>query len=187
MAWEESIKPFLLAHSAFVFLVGGVVIWCMHLFNQSRRVIVFIALVVLLVILVFIILAVTREPRSVFEMTSILFLYGVCLFVLLGDLMMWRLNRYLTQWRGEEWTKELDYVYLTIGALGIGGTLNRFDFLKEGTAVVPHSRRLRKQFPARSDRPFRTRHRPLRLHGILAGARGVGCHKLDGDRLIVSY
>ena len=53
----------------------------------------------------------------------------------------------------------------------------------EGTTVVPHSP-LRKQFPARSDWPFRTCHRPLRLHGVLAGAWGVGCHRLDGDRLI---
>jgi hypothetical protein len=34
-----------------------------------------------------------------------------------------------TAQRGENWTKELDYVYLSISSLGIGGSLNRLEFL----------------------------------------------------------
>jgi hypothetical protein len=37
--------------------------------------------------------------------------------------MVWRLAKYLTAKRGGNWTKEMDYVYLTIGAA------NRIEFL----------------------------------------------------------
>ena len=53
----------------------------------------------------------------------------VYLFVILGDILMGGLAGYLTEKRGEKWTKELDYVYLSVGSLGIIGTLNKLDFL----------------------------------------------------------
>ena len=58
-----------------------------------------------------------------------LVIYGVTLFVLLSDLMIWRLAKYLPAKRGEKWTKEMDYVYLTIGAAGILASINRIEFL----------------------------------------------------------
>jgi hypothetical protein len=46
-----------------------------------------------------------------------------------GDLMMWKLAQFLTAKRGEKWTKELDYVYLTLGSTAVFGSLNRLDFV----------------------------------------------------------
>jgi hypothetical protein len=133
---SEEINAFFAAHPTIGFYGAGVGLWFLHLFRQTRQIILLTILLVIASIAIFIILAATREPRSVFEITSVLFLFGIGLYVIIGDLMIWRLARYLTRWRGPKWTKELDYVYLTIGAVGIAGTLNRFDFLTGRLAWV---------------------------------------------------
>ena len=79
---------------------------------------------------IFVGLARTREAMSVSELTSLLLLYGVSLFVVLGDILMAELAGYLTAKRGEKWIKELDYFYLSIGSLGIVGALNKLAFLR---------------------------------------------------------
>jgi len=51
--------------------------------------------------------------------------YGVALYVLLCDAMLSGLAAYLTERRGDTWTKEMDYFYLVLGALGLYGAINR--------------------------------------------------------------
>jgi hypothetical protein len=51
--------------------------------------------------------------------------YGVALYVLLCDAMLSGLAAYLTERRGDKWTKEMDYFYLVLGALGLYGAINR--------------------------------------------------------------
>jgi hypothetical protein len=44
-----------------------------------------------------------------------------------------------TRKRGEKWTKEMDYLYLSIGVFGVLFSLNRIDILSgrfEGTDIV---------------------------------------------------
>jgi hypothetical protein len=89
-------------------------------------------LVVMLVIataLIFVVLSYAPEPIPFTVMAAVLVLYGVALFVVLNDVMLWGLASFLTAKRGEKWTKEMDYVYLTIGAAGIVLSINRIDFL----------------------------------------------------------
>jgi hypothetical protein len=117
------------AHADWIFYVGAGLIWLLHFFRQSARITALTFSVIGLVVVVFVVLARTREPMSVGELTSLLLLYGVSLCVVLGDILMAGLARYLTAQRGENWTKELDYVYLSIGSLGIVGSLNRLEFL----------------------------------------------------------
>ena len=45
--------------------------------------------------------------------------YAIGLFVWLSDILMNGGAARLTKWRGEKWTKEIDYVYLSIGAFGL--------------------------------------------------------------------
>lgn len=52
---------------------------------------------------------------------------SVCTFVTLGELMMRGLARKLTEWRGEKCVKELDYIYLTLGASGLVAAINRIE------------------------------------------------------------
>jgi hypothetical protein len=47
----------------------------------------------------------------------------------MSDALLGRLGRYLTNRRGEKWTKEMDYVYLAIGVIGILASVNRVEFM----------------------------------------------------------
>jgi hypothetical protein len=60
---------------------------------------------------------------------AFLFVYGVALYVLLCELLLRGFACFLTAKRGEKWVKELDYIYLTLGSLGILGSINRLDFI----------------------------------------------------------
>jgi hypothetical protein len=125
----SAILDYLLLHRELILYFGAALIWLMHFFRQSFRFTVLTLAIIGIVVVIFVVLARTREAMSVNELTSLLLLYGVSLFVVLGDILMAGLAEYLTAWRGENWTKELDYVYLTIGSLGIVGSLNRLEFL----------------------------------------------------------
>lgn len=51
--------------------------------------------------------------------------YSVALFVWLSDVLMTGGGPWLTKKRGERWTKEIDYVYLTLGACGLIASLGQ--------------------------------------------------------------
>jgi hypothetical protein len=135
----QSALEYLKAHLELILYFGAAAIWLLHFFRQSAPIALVILSLIGVVVVIFVVLARTREAMSVGELTSLLLLYGVSLFVILGDILMGGLARYLTAKRGEKWTKELDYVYLSIGSLGIVGTLNKLDFLRgrsEWTDVI---------------------------------------------------
>jgi hypothetical protein len=117
------------AHADWIFYFGPGLIWLLHFFRQSARITALTFSIIGLVVVIFVVLVRTREAMSVSALTSLLLLYGVSLFVILGDILMGGLAKYLIAKRGEKWTKELDYVYLSIGSLGIVGTLNKRDFV----------------------------------------------------------
>jgi hypothetical protein len=71
------------------------------------------------------------EPVPFSEVSAILFAYGVMLFVLLSEAMLRGFANILTTRRGEKWTKEIDYVYLTIGSVGILASLSRIEVLTD--------------------------------------------------------
>jgi hypothetical protein len=89
----------------------------------------FISIVVVLVGMIFFVLWHTPEPIPFSEMVAVLVVYGLGLFIILSDVMLMWLAGFLTRKRGEKWVKELDYVYLTIGAVGILMSMNRIEFL----------------------------------------------------------
>jgi hypothetical protein len=45
--------------------------------------------------------------------------YCVFLFVFLSDLLRYRIGARLTALRGEKWVKEIDYLYLALGGVGL--------------------------------------------------------------------
>jgi hypothetical protein len=69
------------------------------------------------------------EPVPFSLVSAILFGYGVMLFVLLSEAMLRGFANILTAKRGENWTKEIDYVYLAIGSVGILASLSRIEVL----------------------------------------------------------
>jgi hypothetical protein len=70
------------------------------------------------------------------NMVALLFLYGVTLYIVLCELLQLRLAAFLTKKRGEKWIKELDYVYLTLGAVGTLGTVDRIALVSGGFAKI---------------------------------------------------
>jgi hypothetical protein len=135
----QSALEYLEAHRELMLYFGAAMIWLLHFFRQSARLAVLIFSLIGVVVVFFIVLARTREPINLSDLAAMLLLYGVSLFAILGDMLMGGLAKYLTAKRGEKWTKELDYVYLSIGSVGVLGTLNKLDFLKgrsEWTDVI---------------------------------------------------
>jgi hypothetical protein len=71
-----------------------------------------------------------RRDAEVLMASLLLLMYAASLFVILSDILLAGGAAYLTKTRGERWVKEMDYVYLSLGALGVFGTLNRLDILR---------------------------------------------------------
>lgn len=65
------------------------------------------------------------------ELASFTWAYSCCLFVVICDVMQLGFARLLTKWRGENWVKELDYVYIGIGAVGLLVSANRLDVVSD--------------------------------------------------------
>jgi hypothetical protein len=89
--------------------------------------------------LFFIVLARKPEPTPFTVVAGMVVLYGIVLFVILSDALLMGGAKVLTAKRGEKWIKEMDYLYLTIGAIGILMSVNRIDFLTgrfEGTDIL---------------------------------------------------
>jgi hypothetical protein len=106
-----------------LFIVGG------HLFLSdkvrfSKRIAVGLAAALLLVLYWVIGLSTSSviHLREIIAFTSI---YSALLFVVICEAMILGLAVKLTRWRGEHWTKELDYVYLAFGSVGLLMSINR--------------------------------------------------------------
>lgn len=63
------------------------------------------------------------------DIITVLVFYSVMLFICLSEWTKILFGRFLTIWRGERWVRELDYLYLGLGALGIVSSLNRIQLV----------------------------------------------------------
>src|ERR1700688_1964057 len=68
-----------------------------------------------------------RSDLPLLKAVLSLLVYGVMLFTMFSDFLLGDLAQFLTRIRGQQWVKELDYLYLMLGAFGIIGTLNSVD------------------------------------------------------------
>jgi hypothetical protein len=91
--------------------------------------IVLLATLALLILLLFGVLAYSQQPTPLVRVASVLIAYGAALFVVLSELLLRGVAKFLTSKRGEKWTKEMDYFYLTLGILGIIGSLGKIKWL----------------------------------------------------------
>jgi hypothetical protein len=129
MGYLQPVADYLVARFDVAFYVAGVGIWLLHFFRQTGRLAIFVIALAGLAALLFVGIIAKHEAISIFTLTSVIWLYGVCLYVVLCDLMLWKFARFLTSWRGPQWTKEIDYFYLSLASVGIIVTLNRFEFV----------------------------------------------------------
>jgi hypothetical protein len=139
---DETTKEWLSRHSEMVFCFGAAFILLIHFrFKGHGRWVMLLLFTSLVVASAFIFIVLSRKPEAIpfKNVASVLLIYGVGLFVILSALMLSGFARYLTVKRGEKWIKEIDYLYLSIGALGILASMNRVDFLTgrlEGTDIL---------------------------------------------------
>jgi hypothetical protein len=65
-------------------------------------------------------------------LAGLIIAYGTTLFIVVSEIMERGMARYLTVHRGENWTKEIDYIYLGFGAVGAIMSLNRISGVAPG-------------------------------------------------------
>lgn len=139
---DQTTKEWLLRHSEIVYCFGAAIILLTHFrFKGQGRWFMLLLFTALIIASASIFIVLSRKPEAIpfKSVASVLLIYGVGLFVILSELMLWGFARYLTVKRGEKWVKEMDYLYLSIGALGILASMNRVDFLTgrlEGTDIL---------------------------------------------------
>ncbi|MEY9180346.1 hypothetical protein ABIG06_002268 [Bradyrhizobium sp. USDA 326] len=76
-----------------------------------------------------------RKDIKFWYLAEVSVLYGLGLFVLLSDAIRHGLGAKLTRWRGPNWVKELDYVYLCFGGVGALTSLNRLETVSDKLEV----------------------------------------------------
>jgi hypothetical protein len=93
-------------------------------YKRERQRLLIVSFNTVLIVAAFVRLAL-QDHVEVLDIVMATAAYGVALYVLLCDAMLSGLAAYLTERRGETWTKEMDYFYLVLGALGLYGAINR--------------------------------------------------------------
>ena len=58
-------------------------------------------------------------------------LYAAIIFVGISEALLLGFAKLLTRWRGEKWVKELDYVYLSLGAAGLVISMSKLDIVED--------------------------------------------------------
>jgi hypothetical protein len=129
-----SIDGFISRHQSEILTVALSLVLFKHFIrprSSSVPELLFFSLVPMIALAGFFIIAFGSEPEPVTlsQFVALLLCYGVVLYVLLCDALMLGFADYLTRKRGEKWIKELDYLYLTMGALGVLGSVNRLELL----------------------------------------------------------
>jgi hypothetical protein len=134
------INEFLLLHADLVLYFGGALMLFVHYSGGGRSPILGVfGIAIILTAAIFIVLAIKPEPLPFKVLAAVLVLYGIGLFVILSELLLMGLAKFLTAKRGDKWIKEMDYLYLSIGAGGILLSMNRIEFLTDrfaGTDIV---------------------------------------------------
>lgn len=69
----------------------------------------------------------TSPKSDLLLLAATTFSFAAVLFMVVSEAMLGGLANKLTEWRGERWVKELDYLYLALGALGLVLSTNRLE------------------------------------------------------------
>lgn len=73
----------------------------------------------------------TSDRVKFFDLVCATIVYATFLFVAFSEALMLGAAARLTAWRGEKWAKELDYIYLSLGAAGLIMSTNRLEGLTD--------------------------------------------------------
>ena len=124
-----------------MYIVAAVAI-AMHIHRRSfkSRTIVILNFAVLLgtVALFIAEIILTGERLPFREFLAVDLLFSVLLYVVLCEALLNGGSRLLTKWRGDKWTKELDYPYLILGGIGVVLAIGRSS-LETGRVTLPQT------------------------------------------------
>jgi len=98
---------------------------CAHFFRVLGRYD-WVLFLFLMLVAAFGFLAFMFEPVGIWDVVLFLGVWGIALYIFLGEILL-EVAPWLTKTRGEQWAKELDYVYLGLGLVGILGSVNRIE------------------------------------------------------------
>jgi hypothetical protein len=73
--------------------------------------------------------AVETRRADLGSMVLIVLSAAVGVFLFLSELMYLGFGRWLTKQRGDRWVKEIDYIYLLLGGVGVAASMNRMDLV----------------------------------------------------------
>jgi hypothetical protein len=107
----------------------AVLFLAMHFYSKKTLPAVLQVLMIVVTVAFFVVLSIDPAPIALGEIGAVLFLYGTMLFILLSTILQSGVAAWLTRKRGEKWVKELDYIYLSIGSVGVLATLNGLPFI----------------------------------------------------------
>jgi len=111
------------------------ILW-LHLYRRVSLWIVGPSLFVIFVLFEGMGFAGSKEDVRLLETAGVLFLYGTLVYVLLCECLKKWWAAWLTERRGEKWVKEIDYLYLSLGSVGIFGVVNRLESISDPYAKV---------------------------------------------------
>ena len=98
--------------------------------SKNRRASIFLLGIAVIWLLWTILLGSRSEIRFRDALVSLIS-YGAILFVVLSDQLIGGGAAWLTRKRGEKWTKEIDYFYLGLGAVGLGISLGQLNIVSD--------------------------------------------------------
>jgi hypothetical protein len=76
-----------------------------------------------------------RRTVTFAEFVAVDWLFSVLLYTSLCEALLFGLKGVLTNWRGEHWTKELDYPYLALAGLGVFLAIGRTSVLSDKVSL----------------------------------------------------
>jgi hypothetical protein len=124
--FEES-NYALLYHSLIIVAASCILVFHLRQSNKGENsgiAIVFLTFAAIFGIGLIIIVLTHQKVTASFIVTNC-YVYGVMLFIGLCDLLLEKWGKRLTLSRGENWTKEIDYIYLGLGIVGAIGSMNK--------------------------------------------------------------
>jgi len=77
----------------------------------------------------------TAPKINLEELATATFAYAASMFVFVSEIVRRGGGAALTKWRGETWIKELDYLYLGLGSVGLLLAINRLDSIAQRVSV----------------------------------------------------
>jgi hypothetical protein len=126
----EGIDQRIAEHPGLAATVACALMLSIHFFGGKPRIPWFLLALIFAIAIFGVMLLPFETDLRLEAVAGLTIIYGSILYIVICEAMLAGLAQWLTRKRGEQWVKELDYLYLTLGAFGVLATINRIDHLQ---------------------------------------------------------